>query len=220
MALKQKDFVEIEFTGRIKDTQEIFDSNIAKDLEAAGIKQKAQPFIFSLGQGMFLQGIDKYLTGKEPGEYKIELEPEEAFGMRQSELVQLMPKKVFQDQKINPVPGAVFNFDGKMGKILSASGGRIMVDFNNPIAGKAVIYDVKVLRKIEDLNERIKYFINFLFRRDLDFKVKDKKIILEVEKPMTQFTQMFAEKFKEIFDLDLEVIEKKEEKKPEKAPSK
>lgn len=214
MTLEKNDFIEIEFTGRVKDTNEIFDSNIKEQLEEAGLnKQDAKPFAFALGQGMFLKGVEDFLTGKpsDPAEYKIDLEPESAFGSRKSELVQLMPAKVFATQKINPVPGAVFNFDGKVGKVLSVSGGRVMVDFNNPIAGKQVIYDVKVLRKIDDLNEKIKSFISFLFRRDLTFEVKEDKIFIEVEKAMVDFVKLFEEKFKDLFGLGLEVKETAQE---------
>jgi FKBP-type peptidyl-prolyl cis-trans isomerase 2 len=210
MILKKNDFIEIEFTGRIKGTGEIFDSNIENDLKETGLqKQESKPFIFALGQGMFLQGIDEFLVGKpeKAAEYKIDLSSDRAFGPRRSELVQLMPMRVFAKQNINPVPGAMFNFDGKIGKVLSVSGGRVMIDFNNPIAGKDVVYDVKLLRKIEDDNEKIKSFINFLFLRDLAFEITKEKIILEVEKAMSQFVQMFEEKFKELFGKGLEVKE-------------
>lgn len=204
MVLNKNDFVEIEFTGKTKEGT-IFDSNIKKDLDESGLKQEAKPFRFALGQKMFLEGVEDFLIGKDVGEYKIELSPEKAFGERQSNLIKIMPRKVFQNHQLNPVPGAMFNFDGQIGKVLSVSGGRITVDFNHPIAGKEVIYEVKVLRKIEDLNERINSFIEFLFRKPLDFEVKDKKIILKVEEQLAQFVGMFEEKFKEIFDLGLEV---------------
>ncbi len=216
MTLQKNDFVEIEFTGKIKDTGEIFDSNIKSDLESSGLnRQDAKPFVFSLGQGMFLPGIDEFLTGKPetPSKYQIELNPEKAFGPRQSQLVQLMPMKVFAVQKVRPIPGAMFNFDGRIGKVLSVSGGRVMIDFNNPIAGKTVIYDVNFLRKVEDTNEKIKYFINFLFRRDLNFKMDADKIILEVEKSMVQFVKLFEDKFKELFGVGLEVTEMAEKAK-------
>ena len=112
-------------------------------------------------------------------------------------LVQMIPMKVFKNNNLNPVSGAVFNFDVRIAKILTVSGGRVMVDFNNPLAGKDVVYEINILRKVNDLNEKIKAFINFLFRKDLDFSVKDTKIILEVEKGMTQFVEMFKDKFKE-----------------------
>ena len=122
MALQKKDFIEIEFTGRIKDG-EIFDSNIKEDLEKMNSKLEAKPFIFCLGEGMFLKGIDDFLIGKDIGKYEVELTPEKAFGNRDSKLVQMMPMKVFIQHKINPVPGTVFNFDGRIAKILTVSGG-------------------------------------------------------------------------------------------------
>ena len=219
--LQQKDFVEIEFTGKIKDG-DIFDSNIKEDLEKANINVKAKPFIFRIGEGMFLKGVEDFLIGKEFGKkYELELTPENAFGNRNSKLIQIMPIKIFMQQKINPVPGAVFNFDGRIAKILSVSGGRVIVDFNNPMAGKTVFYRVNSLRKVEDLNEKIESFINFLFKRDLKFEVKDKKIIIEVEKAMVKFVELFKEKFKDIFDMNLEVRELSEKSKiPDKKESK
>ncbi len=212
MKLEKKDFIEINFTGRIKDTGEIFDSNITEDIKKSELDIKAKPFIFSLDEDMFLKGIDEFLIGKEIGNYKIELAPEKAFGKREPKLVQMIPIKIFHEQKLNPIPGAVFNFDGRIAKVLTVSGGRVMVDFNNLVAGKTVIYNIEVLRKVEDLNEKVKSLNEFLFKKDFKFEIKDKKLTLHVEKPYLQFVLMFKDKYKDIFDLDLEAEEIKEEK--------
>lgn len=206
MAFQKKDFIEIEFTGKIKNG-EIFDSNIKKDLEQLNPEANPKPLIFSLGEGMFLKGIDDFLIGKEIGKYEIELSPEKAFGPRLKEFIQMVPIKLFKSQNINPFPGAVFNFDGKIAKVLTVSGGRVIVDFNNPLAGKTVIYGVNVLRQVVDLSEKIKSLISFLFRRDFNFSVQDNKVIIEAEKEFFQFIKMFSEKFKDIIGMDLEVKE-------------
>jgi FKBP-type peptidyl-prolyl cis-trans isomerase 2 len=206
MTFEKKDFIEVEFTGKIKNG-DIFDSNIKEDLARLNPKEVAKPFIFCLGEGMFLKGIDDFLLGKEVGEYNVELSPDKAFGPRIPEMIQRVPSKLFRDQRLNPVIGAVFNFDGRIGKILSVSGGRVMIDFNNPLSGKEVVYKIKVLRKVEDQKEKIRSFLNFLFRRDLTFSIEEKKVVVEVEKNMAQFVRMFQEKFKEVFGLDLEVKE-------------
>ena len=99
MSLQKKDFIEIEFTGKIKD-EEIFDSNIKEDIETAKLNVKPKPFIFCLGEAMFLKGVDDFLIGKEIGKYTIELSPEKAFGNREPKLVQMIPMKVFREQKI------------------------------------------------------------------------------------------------------------------------
>jgi len=219
MVLEKKDFIEIEFTGKIKDG-EIFDSNIKENLEKLhsghNHPTKAKPFIFALGQGMFLKGIDDFLIGKPSAKntYKIPLSPENAFGNRDPRFIQKIPIRVFKEQKMNPFPGAVFNFDGHIGKVLAVSGGRILTDFNNPLAGKEVVYEIKVLRKIDNINEKIKAFNEFLFKRDLEFEIQDKKLILKIEKSLINFAEMFKEKYKELLGLDLKVegIEKKGKK--------
>ncbi|VVB83365.1 Putative FKBP-type peptidyl-prolyl cis-trans isomerase [uncultured archaeon] len=214
MTMQKKDFIEVEFTGKTKDG-EIFDSNIKKNLEKLNPDANPKPLIFSLGEGMFLKGIDDFLIGKEISKYTIELSPEKAFGPRVKEFVQMVPIKLFHSQNLNPVPGAVFNFDGRIAKVLSVSSGRVMIDFNNPLAGKEVTYEINVLRKVDDINEKAKSLIEFLFRREFKFSVKDKKLIIEVEKNLAQLIEMFKEKFKDILDLDLEVKEIKNPVKPE-----
>jgi hypothetical protein len=52
--------------------------------------------------------------------------------------------------------------------------------------------------------------IDFLFKRDLDFEIKNEKIILRIESPMKQFAELFKDKFKKLFDRELEVEEIKE----------
>lgn len=210
MTLKKKDFIEIEFTGRVKGG-EIFDSNVKEDLKKANLNFSPKPFVFSLGEGMFLQSIDEFLIGKEIGKYQIELTPEKAFGNRNPEMIKIIPLKVFKQQNMNPFPGLVVNFDGRVAKVISVSGGRVIVDFNNPIAGKNVVYDIKIIRKIDDLNEKTKSFINFLYGKDFVFKIDGKKIIIEVDEKLSKFMELFKDKFKDVLDLDLEVKAKKEE---------
>ena len=216
MAFKKMDFVELEFTGRLKNG-EIFDSNIKEDLEKLHHGHnhpiETKPFVLCLGEHMFLDSIEDFLMGKDIGEYEISLSPEKAFGVRNSKMIMRIPMKVFVEQKINPVQGEVFNFDGRLAKILTVSGGRVMADFNNPLAGKDVVYKLKVKRKVDDVNEKIKAFINFLFRRDLNFEIKDRKIIIEIEPQLSQFIEIFKDKFKSLFGMEIEAKEiKKKEK--------
>ena len=215
MSLQKKDFIEVEFTAKTKDG-EIFDTNIAENLRKANLEGEAKPFAYCLGEDMFLKSVDDFLIGKEIGSYKIELKPEQAFGKRESSLVQIIPIKIFFEHKINPIPGAVLNFDGKLGKVLTVTGGRVMIDFNSPLAGKEVIYDIKVLRKIDDLNEKINAFNFFLFRKEFKFNIESDKLILETESAMKKFVELFKEKYKNIFNLDLVLKEIKEEKRDDK----
>lgn len=231
--LQKGDFIEIMFTGKTKQGQ-IFDSNREEDLKKIQAGQKVnekakKPYIFALGEGMLLKGLDNYLRGKpvpktgsdqteKENHYEIEVKPEDAFGKREQKNIQRMPLNIFKQHNVNPHPGMVYNFDNKPGKILAVTGGRVIVDFNHPLAGKEVIYDIQVKRKVTDLNEQIKAFIDFVFKRDLNYEIdkKNKKITLKVESQIKQMAQMFKQKFKDLFGLDLEVEEKTQKKAEEK----
>jgi len=114
---------------------------------------------------MFLKGVENFLIGKDIGNYNLNLEPEKAFGKRQQQFIQMISMKIFKEKKLNPFPGAIFNFDGKMAKVLSVSGGRVLVDFNNPLSGKSVNYKLKILRKIDDMNEKTRALIDFFLEK-------------------------------------------------------
>ncbi|MEK6945863.1 MAG: peptidylprolyl isomerase [Nanoarchaeota archaeon] len=208
MPFQKNDFIEVQFTGKLREGG-VFDSNIKEDLEKLHHGHdhpiETKPFVFALGQGMFFKGVEDFLIGKDIGEYEISLAPENAFGPRDTKLVQVIPSRIFIQQNLNPVPGAVFNFDNRVGKVITSSGGRVIVDFNNPLSGKHVIYSVKVLRKVTDLDEKIKAFNDFLFRKEIKYNIDGKKITLEVEPELEKFIVLFKDKYKEILGLDLEV---------------
>lgn len=212
MPLQKKDFIEIEFTAKLKDG-EIFDSNKKEDLGKTGLKGEAKPFVFALGEGMFLNSIDDYLIGKEIGEYKIELTPDKAFGKRDPKMIQMIPLIHFRQQQVNPIPGAVFNFDGKLARVLTVSGGRVMVDFNNPLAGKEVIYEINILRKIEGIEDKIMAINEFFFRRNFEYTVEGNKLNMKAPKGWSKFIELFKDKYKDLLNLEVSVTEFEEKEK-------
>jgi len=204
--LNKNDFIEIEFTGKVKDG-EIFDTNLEEQAKKLGINVKTRPLVICIGQNMILPAIDNFLIGKAQGKYVLELAPEKAFGSRTRELIKIMPISVFLKHKINPQAGMVFSFDNMMGKISAVSGGRVIVDFNNPLAGKEVVYELNIKRKVTDEKEKAKSLMLALFGRELDFTVSNKKLVIEATNEMKKFIELFKGKFKEILSLDLEVKE-------------
>jgi FKBP-type peptidyl-prolyl cis-trans isomerase 2 len=205
MALKKGDFIEIEFTGKIKEEGEIFDTNIEADAKKANLKIDCKPFAMSIGHLMLPKGLDADLEGKEVGKsYSLELQPEDAFGKRNPQMIRMIPSKVFHQQDINPQRGMQLSLDGQLVRVLSSSGGRVLVDFNNPLAGKEVEYKYKILKKIEGHKDKINALQDFLFRKRFDFEVKDKKVIFSVEKEVEPMIKMFAPKFIEISGLEIE----------------
>ena len=103
--IKENDFIEIEFTGRVKNG-EIFDTTRKEDAEKIGLKIENHPFIVCVGKEMVIKGLDNSLVNKEIGkDYDIELEPKDAFLDRNPSLVKLIPLKIFSEKNVSPRPG-------------------------------------------------------------------------------------------------------------------
>ncbi len=216
MVIEKNNFIELEFTGKIKNG-EVFDSTKKKDAKLLGIKEDSlKPLIVAIGNEMVVPGLDKDLIGKEAGkEYKVEIKTEDAFGKRDPTLVQMISMNNFAEQKVMPQRGMQFSFDGGLARVLSVSGGRVLVDFNNLLAGKDVVYEYKILRKVEDKKEQFEALQTFFFRKKFDSEVKEKEITVKVEKGFAPLFELMKKRFEDILGrtIVVEILDKKVEKK-------
>ena len=125
----------------------------------------------------------------------------------------------FTKQNINPYPGMALQLDNTIAKVLSVSGGRVTMDFNNPIAGKEVDYKYKINKIITENKEKINALQDFFFKQRFEFQLKDKKVIFKDDK-IKQFIDMIGPKFSEITGLEFTAEAKKEMKKESKKEEK
>ncbi len=218
MAINKNDFIEIEFTGKVTNTDEIFDTNIEADAKKANLDVKnIKPFTLAVGHKMFPKGFDDDLVGKDVNKsYTINIKPEDAFGKRNPQMVRMIPTKLFHEQKIDPVRGMQITLDGQLVKILSSDRGRTLVDFNNPLAGKEVTYAYKINKIVTDEKEKIDALQEFLFRKKFEFEAKDKIVTFKVEKQFEPLVKILSPKFEEILGLkaESEVVEGERNDKP------
>jgi len=202
---KKDEFVQVEFSAYANG--ELFDSTKEEEIKKLNPNAKSKPVIVSVGQQMIVPGFDKSLEGKEIGkDYEIKLSPKEAFGDRRRELVRIVPLKVFTDRKVMPQAGMTLALDDSIVKILSVSGGRVNVDFNNPLAGKEVTYKFKLTRKVTDDKERASSLFESLFRFVPVFEVGE-KIVIKGPKILEAYTKAFGPKFKELIGKELDFKE-------------
>jgi len=216
--IQKNNFIEIEFTGRDSNNK-IFDTTNPKQAEEIGIQDSKQvkPQIISVGNQMLLQGLDEDLEEKEINkQYSIHLQPEKAFGKRNPQLIKTYSLNNFKKNNIDPYPGMVLQLDNNLAKVLSVSGGRVTIDFNNPLAGKEVDYTYKITKKITDNKEKINALQDFFFKQRFEFEIKekDKKVVFK-EQGVKPFIEMLGQKFKDMTGFEFEVEEEKKEKSKE-----
>lgn len=176
-------FVEIEYTGRIKETGEIFDltdEKTAKENKIYSPKKKYGPATIIIGENMILKGVEETLKTMKHGDTKkITLNPEQAFGKRDPNRLKVFALSHFQKQKIYPVVGQFITLANDVsGKVISVSAGRVKMDFNHPLSGKTLEYDLKLDTEIKDPVKKIE----FMLTRLLGYDKKDKGIAISGEK--------------------------------------
>ena len=209
--VERNDFIEIKYKGYANG--ELFDSNIEEEAKKINEKSEGYETILVVGQGMIVSGLDEDLEGKDIGkDYVVEFGHEKGFGERKRELVRTIPLKVFTEKQINPKPGMAFNIDDQLVKVVAVSGARVITDFNNPLSGKDLKYEYKIVRKVEDENEKAKALFKNLFRMEPKFEIKE-KVIVKGPKGMDVFVKAFSDKFKEFMGKELDFEEVKEEEK-------
>ncbi len=196
---KEKDFVEIEYTGRIKETGQIFDltsEELAKKENIYNKNADYNPKIICLGEGNVLKTLDKFLVEKEVGQtLKIELKPEDGFGKKDSGLIKIASANDLRKENINPFPGLQINASGIIGTIRSVSGGRVTIDFNHPLAGKNLVYEVKINRIVTEDKEKA----NSLVENFLGLNKKDYRIVIENRKATIKLNVTIPKEAKDEF---------------------
>lgn len=189
MPLEEKDFIKLNYTGKIKETGEIFDTTYDEVAEEAGIKVEGKdyhPIILSLGSDQVLSALQDEIIGLEVGDEKtVEIEAENAFGKRDPSLIQLIPMKEFKNQGIRPYPGMPLSLEGNQGVVRTVDGGRVRVDFNHRLAGKDIIYDFVIEDKIEDDVEKIKGLIDLYYGNP---NINLEKTEVEIEEGVAKIT--------------------------------
>ena len=187
--ISKKDFIEIEYTGRIKEDNSIFDTTDRKVAKENNMKSREEfgPVIVCVGENQVLKGLDISLEGKEAGaEYDVAINPKDAFGSKNPKLIQMIPTSKFIQQKIQPMPGLQLNIDGIVGTVKTVGGGRALIDFNHPLAGKELSYKVKINKKVTDPKEQLVGYLRLVLgMKDLEAEINEKKakVTLKTEIP-------------------------------------
>jgi FKBP-type peptidyl-prolyl cis-trans isomerase 2 len=179
-SIKEGDFITIDYVGKVKNTGKIFDltrEDVAKKEGLMSDNARFGPITIIVGAKHVIPGLDTHLLGLKVGDNKtFDIPCSDGFGNKDATLVKLIPRSEFKKQKVNPMPGMPVNLDNKYGIVQSVSGGRIKVDFNHPLAGKELSYDIEIHDKLDKPEEQIRALFRFHLSK-VDTKAVEVKII-------------------------------------------
>jgi len=105
---------------------------------------------FIMGDGTLDKGLELALYGLRSGSQQtLTLMPGQAFGMRNEDAVKWVDRNVFPAD-MAPKPGQIVGFAGEQGQeipgaILEVTDDQVKVDFNHPLAGREIGFEVEIL---------------------------------------------------------------------------
>jgi FKBP-type peptidyl-prolyl cis-trans isomerase 2 len=143
MAISNGDVVSIEYEGRLEDGT-IFDSSTQGE--------NSTPLVFEIGKKQVIEGFEKeVLDMKINQEKEFTINPEEAYGEIKKELKREIPMNVLPKDK-KPEVGMMLVLAGPNGeqfpaRIQEVNENNVIIDLNHPLAGKKLIFKIKLLEK-------------------------------------------------------------------------
>jgi len=137
--VKEGDKITVEYTGSLEDGT-IFDSS----------EKHEEPLEFTVGEGKIIKGFDQAVVGMKVGEEKeIKIPPEKAYGQYNPELVKDLPRNVFPEgQEIKQDMIFMMSLPDNRQvpvRITKVGEEQVTVDLNSPLAGKTLVFKIKVL---------------------------------------------------------------------------
>ena len=188
-AVNKGDFIMVDMTGSSVETGEVFDTSDEETARAEGQFDEERTYgsrLVIVGDGYVLRGLDAKLPGIAFDEdVEIEIAPLDAFGERNPDDVQTVPYRVLRSKGINPYVGAELEIDGRSAMVRSSGAGRVQVDYNHPLAGRKIVYKLKVVEHITDDKDKMRALLGrrFLGIETTEFKLKKTKKKLRIGIP-------------------------------------
>ena len=193
MALQKGDFILIDYMAKVKETNEVFDTTSEETAKKEHLHKEGEiyePKLVVIGEGWMLKTLDESLTTMEPNKASsVEIPPDKAFGARDPEKIKRVSLKHLTAKGGNPTIGMRIEYGGKNATIRAIGAGRVLLDFNPPLAGKTLVYEVTVQKKLEANEEKIAALIHrrIPVAEAAKFKLAIEEKTLTVEMPEETF---------------------------------
>ncbi len=119
-----------------------------KDGQVLDSSEQDGPLVYLHGAGQLVPGLENGLMGKKIGDrFDVTLAPADAYGDRNDELIQKVPKSEFQSPDELQI-GMQFEVPSEGGAVLltitAIEGDDVIVDGNHPLAGETLHFNITV----------------------------------------------------------------------------
>jgi len=169
--VEKGDFILVKLTAKTQKGK-IFQVSSEEDARKAGIYNEEnakrgyyEPEFVIVGKPGFLnEGLTETIEGMNFFEKKsVRIPPNKAFGKRDPSKIERIGIAKFRklNEGKNPEIGQDFvkKGTGQRGTVTNIMQGKVIIDYNHPLAGQNIDYNLEIIDKIEDFDDKIKYFM-------------------------------------------------------------
>ncbi|MDY6985409.1 MAG: FKBP-type peptidyl-prolyl cis-trans isomerase [Candidatus Thermoplasmatota archaeon] len=183
--MEKGDIIYVEYDayadGKLFDTTH---EDLARENEIYNENQKYSPLPVIIGAGRLVRGFEKTLVDAGVGEEKeVEFGEDEGYGTRDPRMVETFSVREFRRERIEPQPGMEVSIRNRRGTVIAATAGRVIVDFNDPLAGKTLKYKFKILEKVEEPERKVQAIIEMYYPSYEGFKISHEGEFINVVLP-------------------------------------
>jgi FKBP-type peptidyl-prolyl cis-trans isomerase 2 len=188
--VSEKSLVYIDYSGTTKDDGVVFDTTMPEVAKESGIfreNDRYEPMLVAIGQNWLLRALEEELVGMKVGDSKtIEVPPEKGAGQRDPKKMKMIAKTKLAKHKTRPIKGEQITFGNERGVITAVFGRQVRVDFNSPLAGRTLVFDVTLRNIVSDPEEKLRAVVK---RRipgipveEFKFSIEKKTVTIELPK--------------------------------------
>jgi FKBP-type peptidyl-prolyl cis-trans isomerase 2 len=158
--VKDNSLIYVDYVAKTKEEEQIFDltiEDVAKDEGLYKEDTRYEPVLVAVGQNWLLGAIEEELVGMKVGESKtVEVPPEKGAGTRDPQKIKSIPLlKLKKQGVVNPMKGDRVKFGNEEGIVTLVTGRKARIDFNSPLAGKTLVFDVTVRDIVTKMKDKI-----------------------------------------------------------------
>jgi peptidylprolyl isomerase len=183
MPLEKSSLILLDYTAKIKDTGNIIETTIEEDARKSGMydpSRKYEPKLISVGEGWVLKGLDEALFRANEGDrMDVEIPPDKGFGERDPSKIRMIPQRKLGEKADEVGVGDEIEIDKRKGIVRYVGSGRVQLDFNHRYAGRVLLYNINVVKKIQTDDDKVKSLIRRwipLKEDKIRFEMKDSRL--------------------------------------------
>lgn len=168
------DFIKVEYEMRAGDDKKLVmtsNEQLAKDNDIFDEQRRYGAVTIIIGSDQVFKKINEsFAAAEKDKEYEVDLTAEEAYGVRDPKNIKIHTYREFKKQNVDPVPGMEVHINNRHGRVLSVTPGRVLVDYNPPLAGKNLQYKYTVKEILESDQSKVLSLVS------MNYPVEESKI--------------------------------------------